>query len=241
MGARNLFRKITFYISAPRCLCCGVGLSIEDLALCERCLRELYDFGERECAICKKPLYECSCVPKHLSSHFIKRLSKSFRYLGIREEYPLPSLIYSLKNKGRIDAVELAARLMEKSIRKVHERPEEFIFTFVPRRRATLFKVGHDHAALLSKRLSEIFGGTYMPTLKSRSKREQKTLSNEERMKNVVLSPIKDIDLTGKRILIVDDVVTTGASMGTAAAVIRSLGAKEIFGAVLAVAYKDTE
>lgn len=239
MAERSFFRKITFYLSAPRCVCCGVGLSIRELALCEKCQRELFVGRERDCSRCAKPLSECSCAPEYLTNHFVKRLSKTYRYLPTNENKPLSALIFALKNTGRADVVELCAEIMAKAIANVFEKPTELIFTNVPRRRASILHFGHDHAELLSRRLAKHFSAEYKPLLKSLTKREQKKLSHEERLKNVVLCPRKDIDLKGKRIIVIDDVVTTGASLGTAASVIRSLGAKDIGGSALAIAYRD--
>ena len=45
--------------------------------------------------------------------------------------------------------------------------------------------------------------------------------------------------LVGKKVIIVDDIVTTGASMAHCATLIRALGTKNIVGAEISIAYKD--
>ena len=59
-------------------------------------------------------------------------------------------------------------------------------------------------------------------------------------MKNADFVLRKSAEGLKGKVLIVDDVVTTGASMGTAAALIRSLGIKDIRGLTLAISYPDT-
>ena len=48
-------------------------------------------------------------------------------------------------------------------------------------------------------------------------------------------------NLDKKRIIIIDDVVTTGASMSACAMLYRALGTKNIIGATLSIAYKDNK
>ena len=61
-----------------------------------------------------------------------------------------------------------------------------------------------------------------------------------ERIKNARFNYVKNPpDVKGRRILLVDDIVTTGASLGNSAALIRGLHPKEIVGVALSVAYRD--
>jgi predicted amidophosphoribosyltransferase len=56
----------------------------------------------------------------------------------------------------------------------------------------------------------------------------------KERKKNVRNAFICDMDLTGKRIALLDDVLTTGASLNALAEAIHKLGATEIVAWVVA-------
>jgi predicted amidophosphoribosyltransferase len=60
--------------------------------------------------------------------------------------------------------------------------------------------------------------------------RTQTLLSREERVANVrkAFAPRRHAQLTGERVILVDDVFTTGATTGACAKVLRSLGAGEI-------------
>ena len=73
----------------------------------------------------------------------------------------------------------------------------------------------------------------------SRSKRQQKTLRGEERIHNAEFELKRKSVIKGKSIIIIDDIVTTGASMGGCAKILRKNGAKKILGACIAIAYKD--
>jgi competence protein ComFC len=136
--------------------------------------------------------------------------------------------------------LEFISNELEESIRNSYKSPEQFIFTNVPRRRSSAIKYGIDHSALLSKSLAKRFSASYYQPLISKSKSQQKKTSGEERKYNASFK-IKHgaKDLKGKTVIIIDDVVTTGASMGACAMLLKGLGAKKILGASISIAFKD--
>ena len=234
-------KDILFYISVPKCVACGERLVRSDRALCKNCKLDYDNAIKRNCAHCAKPIYECSCTTEYLDAHYIHRHIKVFRYRP-EAELPTNKLIYSLKKDNRDDVLDFLADELASSIAITFPNASDFIFTYIPRRRVAKVKYGIDHAELLSKRVSEKLGAKYQKTLISKSKNEQKLSKNrEERMKNARFDYIhKRVDLSGKTVVLIDDVVTTGASMSVAAALLKGAGAKRIIGASLAIAYNDS-
>lgn len=234
-------KDILFYLSVPKCVACGERLVRSDRALCKNCKTDYDNAIKRNCAHCAKPIYECSCTTEYLDAHYIHRHIKVFRY---RPEADLPTnkLIYSLKKDNRDDVLDFLADELASSVAIAFPGTSDFVFTSVPRRRAAKVKYGIDHAALLSRRVSKKLGAKYQKTLISKSKNEQKLSKNrEERMKNARFDYVhKRVDLSGKTVVLIDDVVTTGASMSVAAALLKGAGAKRIIGASLAIAYNDS-
>ena len=51
----------------------------------------------------------------------------------------------------------------------------------------------------------------------------------------------KDISLNGYTVIIVDDIITTGASMSSCAMLIKAYKPTKVIGAALGIAYKDTQ
>ena len=100
-------------------------------------------------------------------------------------------------------------------------------------------KYGIDHGALLAKAVADRLGAKYEKLLVSEIKTEQKKLHGMSRRLNARFKIKKDIDLTDRTVLIIDDIVTTGSSMGAAAMLIHGMGAKRIYGATLGIAFKD--
>ena len=236
----KLFKDILFYLSVPKCAACNERLDKDDRALCKKCREEYTEAISRSCSVCAKPLYECTCVIKHLDAHYVHKHVKVFRYHP-DADLPTNKLIYSLKRDNRDDVLDFLADELASSVATAFADESEFVFTSVPRRRAARVKYGIDHAALLSERTAKKLGAKYEKTLISHSKREQKLSKHrEERMKNARFDYLdKELDLTGKTVILVDDIVTTGASMSVAAALLKGAGAKKIIGASLAIAYND--
>ncbi len=152
---------------------------------------------------------------------------------------PLNAPIYSLKRHHRKDVLEFCADEMTASIKNAFPKAKDYIITNVPRSERSIVKYGYDHAEILAREVAKIIGAKYEKILKSSIKVEQKKLHGESRRRNAKFTIMNEIDLSGKNVLIIDDIVTSGASMGEAAMLIRSLGAKRIMGAALGIAYKD--
>lgn len=97
---------------------------------------------------------------------------------------------------------------------------------------------GYDQAQLLAKCLAAELDLPYRETLvRRRETKAQSRLSREERLRNVqgcfsLLRP--SLALQDKRILMVDDVLTTGATMTESSRVLLTGGAMTVFGLTLA-------
>lgn len=239
MNFKTIKDSVLFYISVPKCVGCKIKLSRSDVALCPDCLKEYDNIKQRNCSICAKPLDFCTCTNKYLDSHYIHKLIKVFRYVQ-REPLPSNNLIYSLKRDNRRDVLEFLSRELIDAISHSIINVNECVFTNVPRRREARSKYGFDHAKLLAKYIANHFSAQYYQPIISKAKISQKKTLGRDRIKNATFKlKTKTKDLTGKTVIIVDDIVTTGSSMGACATLIRALGAKRIIGAAISIAYKD--
>ena len=239
MNIKIIMDRVLFALSVPKCVCCGERLNYGEKAFCHKCSAEFSDLKTRNCAKCARVLSKCDCVTPYLKAHFIRRVIKCYRYINRQNVNAGNSLIYSLKRDNRADVLEVCAKELEAAIRNSVSNPGRYIFTNVPRRKAAIVEHGIDHSELLARELAGRFGAEYISLLKSNAKKAQKSLEHSDRLKNADFDIIKDIDLTGREVIIVDDIITTGASMSSAATLIRSLGCKSITAAALAIAYKD--
>ena len=240
MNIKNIMDRVLFALSVPKCVCCKTRLDYGENALCLKCSSKFEQFKTRNCSRCARKLNMCSCSNDFLEAHYIKRTIKCFRYLNRNDATPGNALIYSLKRDNRSDVLKRCADELEYAIRNSISDPGGYIFTNVPRRKSAIIEHGIDHSELLARELANRFDAEYISLLKSNAKKPQKSLETADRFKNADFYISKNIDLTGRAVIIVDDIITSGASMGKAASLIRSLGSCEIIAASLAIAYKDT-
>ena len=152
-----------------------------------------------------------------------------FLYVG-----PCRELILALKYRARLSLVPfLAGRMAEAAaIRRAGAEPADWVVP-VPLHAARLRERGFNQAERLARGIS---GRLRLPCrddllVRCRPTRPQADLTKAERIRNVRgafdLSP--DPDLRGKRILLVDDVMTTGSTVSACAALLKSAGAEKVF------------
>lgn len=143
------------------------------------------------------------------------------RYEGAARE-----LVRGLKYTNRRAALGLlavaASRLVDEPVDTV---------TWVPAAPAHRRERGYDQAELLARRVGATLGCPPRRLLARARDRPQTGLDRVDRLAGPALRPVRR---TSGAVLVVDDVVTTGGSLGAAARSLRSIGAARAFGLVLA-------
>jgi len=103
----------------------------------------------------------------------------------------------------------------------------------VPTDKKTKRRRGYNQAELLTKKVSELTGIPYDFSVlrKCRKTEEQKTLTAEERRKNLVgvFEVTEPEKVVGKRVLVLDDVCTTGSTLGEICRVLKSANAENVY------------
>jgi len=99
---------------------------------------------------------------------------------------------------------------------------------FVPATAAAYARRGFDHMELVSKELQRLIGVPLFDVLARASKHDQRALGREDRAANLAGTVTVLDDVAGMRLLLVDDVVTTGASMREATRALLARGAREV-------------
>src|SRR5829696_5559434 len=201
--------------------CVGCGRRASDV-LCRGCFEALPRVGGPVCGRCGLPTAfptfvceECKNVDFGFES-----ARAPLKYEGVGKK-----VVHALKYRGYTCVVErLAVPLMLQSL---GDGRFDAVVP-VPLHRTRLRKRGFNQAELLSRGLAERMKATVSDTLQVvRSTRDQVELSAAQRRANVAGAYVATEPLRG-RLLLVDDVFTTGATMSACAATLLRAGAKEV-------------
>lgn len=208
--------RLLFFFFPPKCAVCGeMGFS----PLCFDCRRSLEDTFSPKAFLAAG------------GNGFADGMTSLFPY-----EAPVAKrLIWQWKSNDFPDLPYIFLPYI-RTWYKSWKGPGPDVVTFVPRRQEEKRKNGFDQARCLADALSEELHLPLEPLLfrRGRSKR-QHDLPREQRQKNVagVFHPARS--LAGETVLLVDDIVTSGASAKECARVLKLAGAQKVF--VLSLAH----
>lgn len=222
--------KLTELIFPPKCLLCGKVTHGE--YLCGDCAGKYKAVCEKPCDICFRAQADCRC-------HHIDGVDAEIHVFEFEGEISR-KLIYSLKHKNSRRLREFLAgeckRALMSAITDIGGF-SECVLTYAPRSRDSIDEYGFDHAKELCRiisRLTEIPMQTLI--VHGKSSQKQKELTARERRDNAesTYSGAKNVRAPYK-VIIIDDVTTTGSTISSCAKIVRALGAEYV--AALTVAY----
>lgn len=221
----NLLKAIIDSIFPKHYACLLCGREIFDGGdLCIKCQSTLTYNNKTCCPVCgRRTETEQICLECKAQTPLFDRGVSALIYEGGARK-----LILKFKKDGAYLKEYLAKQMYEKCV----DLTDADAVCFVPMTNKALRKRGYNQAQLLAEELSQMLS---LPLLKKaiekvKSSSAQKTLSREERLKNLQgCFKAKREEVNGKTLIVVDDVLTTGA---TAEAVCRELkrrGAKKLY------------
>lgn len=205
-----------------KCILCGKVLEKEELDLCRSCRTD-----SPECPVTKAKLpFLDSWVAVWYYEDWVRQSLLRYKFGGTRAYAP---------GYGRLLAMKLQ-----------QEHPEGFdILTWVPISPIRRLRRGFDQVELLAKYVGKELGMKPMRLLhKVRHNKAQSGISGDAQRRANVLGVYRVTDpqlLTDQRILLLDDIITTGATAGEAARVLLTAGAKEVHFGAVAAARHDTK
>ena len=145
--------------------------------------------------------------------------------------------VHRYKFGGGRGHAELFGLLMAQCLQDRWKEPGDLI-TWTPLHPKRRRERGYDQAELLARRVGELTGLTVESALeKVRATAVQSEISEDKARKANVKDAYRTLpglDLAGKRIVLIDDVVTTGATLSECAAALRQAGASSVVGLTFA-------
>lgn len=153
-------------------------------------------------------------------------------YVAAAYQGAIKDAVWKLKFEGtRAGAKDMAAAMAE----VVTSAPDALI-VHVPTATSHIRRRGYDQARLLARALAKQTSLPYAPCLVRLGQQRQVGASRKQRFEQLsgAFRLASGYDVTGKTILLVDDVLTTGATLEAAAAVLKKAGAKRAEAVVFA-------
>jgi ComF family protein len=216
------------FLFPPFCVDCGK----EGDFICSACQASLVRIEPPVCPKCGKPqINEMLCVNCANWEADIDGIRSPFRFEGV-----IRKAIHEFKYRNlRAIAGRLAKLLSEYMV----ENPVPCeVFVPVPLHSKRLKERGYNQSALLAKELSRLTGLPVDSSCLIRNSYnvpQAKTRNVEERRQNVIgIFSCKSEDLRNKKVLLIDDVTTSGATLDACASVLKTAGAMSVWGLTLA-------
>ncbi|MBS0477418.1 MAG: ComF family protein [Proteobacteria bacterium] len=231
MQVHPLLAPVVDLVFPPRCPLCGQGLAAQS-GLCAGCWGDLAIPGEPSCAMCQRPFGEgvthgaiCAVCLAHPPRH--EGIAAGTLYNDASRK-----LVLAFKHGHRIALAPMLARLI--TARLPADVGEGWLFVPVPLHRWRLWSRGFNQSALLARELAKARGGQVLldglvrirrtPPLGGLGKAARaRMLSGAIRLNPRRAEQIKDA-----KIVLVDDVLTSGATSDACVRIIKRTGAERV-------------
>jgi ComF family protein len=211
-------------IAPHLCIICGSEGSL----LCDWCLPDAMPPVPSRC-------YRCHSLTDNSSVCKKCRPKSRLGHVWVRTEYDghAKRLIHDFKFERAQAAAAPVARLMAEPVPYLDR---QVIVTHVPTATSRVRRRGYDHARLLAGQLAKNLDLAYAPLLMRLGQTRQVGSKRSSRLAQLqgAFTVRKSGPIQGGHILLVDDIVTTGATLELAARVLKAGGAKSIDAAVFA-------
>lgn len=213
----------------PRCVGCGSG----GVFLCEGCARSLARAAPPRCSRCWQAVVEGeSCLDCHLDSTDLEGLRAAYVHQGVARD-----LVHGLKYRGMTALAGTMGDLLAKAARQYSLSAD--VIVPVPLAGSRQRTRGYNQARILATALGRELDLPVRADALGRTRStppQARSLDADARRRNVAgaFSCRKPAAVEERRVLLVDDVATTGATLAACARAMTVAGAESVWGLVFA-------
>ena len=204
------------------CLGCGA----EGDVLCAVCCRQL-EITPDHCYRCRQPTKDYLTCQACRRTSALQRVRAAVTYKANAKE-----LVWKLKFAG----AQAAAKQMAFQMVRGQSIPLDSVIVPVPTATSRVRQRGYDQAVLLAHAVARLSGGHYANCLARLNQAHQVGANRQHRLEQLTQAfrVNKHMAVRSAHIILIDDVVTTGATLEAAATSLRAAGARQIEALVFA-------
>ena len=227
-----LLKSLIWFLYPAQCRHCGENLDPADgHYICKSCWDQVKYIDRPFCEKCGSPLDPLSALPEKVFSCANCPSEASFRKARAIAYYhgsAIGEAIILLKDNGKTIMAGKLAEIMAKGVHDLLDVRDYDCIIPVPIHKKKLRKRGYNQMDLIGRKMSAKLGILIdaQSLIKSVHTPPQRGLTEKERIQNIkgsfsVIDPSK---IKGKRVLLIDDVMTTGSTANECARVLLKDG-----------------
>ena len=226
----SIWRRVLTSLLPQDCLLCGSpsGTSL----LCRGCTDELPRLPAERCPVCAETAPGGAICGACLTT----RPQFDASFAALRYSFPADRLVHALKYQWRVAMADFFAQTM-----LAGPRPAGDLMVPLPLHPKRLTERGFNQSVEIARPLARAMDLELNvdSCIRSRDTAPQASLPWKERRKNIRGAFECQIDLTGKSVIVVDDVMTTGATLDEFARTLKAHGATRVTNWVAVRALRD--
>lgn len=231
MKVHPLLAPVVDLVFPPRCPLCGEGLAAQS-GLCAACWADLVIPGQPSCLRCQRPFGdqvagESICAPCLADPPRHDGIAAGTLYNDASRK-----LVLAFKHGHRIALAPMLARIIAAQLPA--DVGDGWLYVPVPLHRWRLWSRGFNQSVLLARGLQEQRGGRLLVDALVRKKATPVLggLGRKARARAlqgaVAVNPSRMQSLRGARIVLVDDVLTSGATTAVCVSALKRAGADKV-------------
>ena len=231
-------------IFVPQCAGCGKRMNSSDDGICNKCKTAYTDEQSVYCDFCGMEARICTCIPYNMMLNGCIDYRKLFFYKSSDTDNCMHRIVYNIKRKHNRALIKFFAHELCKIDN--HIDASQTVTTYAPRSKKALNEYGYDQSALIAKYYAKENGYSFKKLFSNKSgfkRKEQKLLNYRQRAKNMEGAFVlcNESFVKGKNIVLIDDVVTSGATLGECVSMLYDAGAKSVICRSIAHTYKKNK
>jgi ComF family protein len=229
------------FVYPQSCPICQSSLAREEKEICRECWESLARLPAPFCPYCKSFLEDSMTLRNHpcpCLSKLEERKIMAIRSLGTFDDY-YQKLIHRFKYQKKVPLGKHLAQGLGEVVTQENDFGDCDLIIPVPLHPARRRQRGFNQSEILAEGISEVAGipiGNNILTRRKNTK-DQTYLNAQQRAENVkdAFGLNQSETIEDKNVILVDDVITTGATLNECAEVLLQAGAKTVFASTLAV------